>query len=131
MTRACVWTACLGAAAMAACAAESEPAGNAELGVAEFRVTATESSLTIVGVDGSGGVAARLYLRTGVVQPPDFDAPTLGRALEVEVHGVPVEPFLSAGLEPLQLPPPGDPALAAFLFDPFVKPLLAVPGLRR
>ena len=108
------------------------PQGNAALGIAKFELNDTADKTSVVGLDKQGQEVARLDLIHGrfTVSPhfaADFDTPTVdGRKLDV-VFGEQKVSWETAGYEPtFHLPahPVSYGALAAFLDDPHVKPVL-------
>jgi hypothetical protein len=109
--------------------AEPPTHGNAALGVADFAVRSTASELDIAGADAQGTVLAHLHLRIGMVTPEEWDTPTTGRELSLEIMGKLYPPFASAGLAPLMLPLTRDPRLDTFVLDPFVAQVLSDRGI--
>jgi hypothetical protein len=99
----------------AGCASQSST-GNADLGVASFELEDTDSRLAVTGLDADGNVVVELRLTEGQVLVEDFAGPTLGRALEVEIHGKRHDQTW-AGLDALVLPSPEDAQLDALLRD--------------
>jgi hypothetical protein len=92
-------------------------------------VRSTADELDIVGADPQGAVVARVHLRTGMVTPEDWDAPTSGRELTIEILGYAYPPFVSGGLAPLTLPLTSDLSLNTLVLDPFVAQILSGWGI--
>jgi hypothetical protein len=117
----------LSVAMLAACVT-GEPdvssSGNAELGIWHFNVVEEDSRLQITGVDAQGAKVAEMQLRLDIVPVPEWPLPTYGRELQLEVKGVAQQPWTSAGVGRLTLPPPRDPNAKAFYLDPYVREVL-------
>jgi hypothetical protein len=109
-----------------------EVAGNPALGIVKFEVEQTQFRSVVRGLSDSGEEVARLALVHGPFRlsrtfADGYDDPSVdGRKLEVNVLGQKLW-WETAGYSPtLHLPshPAGHEALAAFLEDPHVKPIL-------
>ena len=106
--------------------------GNVQLGIREFVIDEQPDRVTVLGLDASGREIGRLDLVRGMftLSPPfadDYDTQQVdGRKLTVTVKGQRMN-WETAGYEPV-LNMPAQPAsrwaIAAFLRDPFVKPIL-------
>lgn len=117
---------------LAGCSTTPDSGGNEALGIARFEVQETADRSTIVGLDDADQVVAQVDLIHGRFTlteqfRADYDTPTVeGRKLDVKVGGKTLV-YETAGFDPvLHMPahPVGSEALATFLDDPHVKPLL-------
>jgi hypothetical protein len=83
----------------------------------------------VIGTDHGGAIVASFQLRVGTVPVDGWDAPTLGREIDIELAGTRYPRWGSAGLGDLQPPIVDDPTLAAFVLDPYVAGVLARWGI--
>ena len=114
------------AAACSTQPADSVSEGARALGIASFKVSNTEKTLTIVGADSINREIARLDLVIGQVKIDDDDrGEVYGRNMTVKVLQETVR-HQSEGVMPLYLPlQHRSPAIQAFLLDPQVSSVLA------
>src|SRR5688500_14882897 len=98
--------------------------GNSALGVVEFTLTETGSTLDVLGGVAYSQPIASLHLRMGDVSIADEELYGYGRELDVEIGDARAQ-HQSVGVLPVLLPHLGNPLLNQFLLDPSIADALA------